>query len=48
MTGSETTTYADAGLSPNAKYIYRVSAVDYFKRVGAAARLVATTGAAGG
>lgn len=46
--GSETTTYADSGLSPNVKYIYRVSAVDYFKRVGVATRLTATTGGGGG
>ena len=44
VTGLETTTYVDSGLSANTKYIYRVSAVDYFKRVGVATRLTATTG----
>ena len=48
VTGLETTSYADSGLSADTKYIYRVSAVDYFKRVGVATRLTATTGAGGG
>ena len=46
--GRSTTSYADSGLSPSAKYIYRVHAIDYFNRVGAATRTTATTGAAGG
>ena len=46
--GRASTSYADSGLSANTKYIYRVHAIDYFKRVGAATRTTATTGAAGG
>ena len=46
--GRASTTYADSSLSANTKYIYRVHAIDYFKRVGAATRTTATTGAAGG
>ena len=46
--GRAATIYADSGLSANTKYIYRVHAIDYFKRVGAATRTTATTGAAGG
>lgn len=46
--GAATTSYADSGLSANTKYIYRVHAIDYFNREGAATRTTATTGAADG
>ncbi len=38
-----TTRHMDAGLSPNTKYIYRIHAIDYFRREGSVARIAITT-----